>query len=50
MSGCGTVALLVCQLQKQHAKKKLFENNGHVHAFSPRAGIYNLLRSFFSKL
>ena len=26
--------------------KKMFENNGHIHAFSHRAGVDNLLKSF----
>ena len=27
----------------------MIENNGEIHAFSPRAGVDNLLRSFFSQ-
>ena len=27
----------------------MFENNGHIHAFIPRAGVDNLLRSFVFK-
>ena len=28
-------------------EENLFENNGHTHALSPRARVYNLLMSFF---
>ena len=27
----------------------MFKNNGHIHAFSSRAGVDNLLKSYFSK-
>ena len=31
-------------------EKKMFENNGHIHVYSPGAGANNPLASFFSKI
>ena len=30
------------------SEKKMFENNGHIHVYSPRTGADKPLRSFFS--
>ena len=37
-------------MQSCFQNKKIFENNGHKNAFSPRAGLDNRLTSFFLKL